>query len=525
MMKMVKFDINSLLDAAKRNYEKAWNDSAKLLQVEGSKFKLDPSRGVAHPIYDFVQEARSALISLGFEEIVLPIFVSEDEIYKEYGPEAALITDRIFYTAELPRPDIGISQKKMDMIAQIVPGFEKSDELQKMFKAYKKCEIEADDFLEAMVDRLEITPSEAANVIDKVFPEFKQLKPVPTKNTLRSHTTALWFPVLGALMGKKPMPIQLFHVGLKFRREQKLDARHLYESTTMSLVICNDEITLEDCMDVARAICKEIGFLDAKFEIKKTAGKYYAPGTEFEIFVQHENYGDWLEIGDGGFYSPVSCAKYGIPYPVFNIGFGIERITMIKTGNADIRQLAYPYFYAPTSFSDKEMLPFIRIANKPSTEAGQDIVSAIISAIMDHGNDPSPCEINVGSFNMDGVPIEITLWQTEDGVKLVGKAIYNEIVVNDGEITCYESSTGDPPECAEITGIKFVDCIANDIAWQTEQLARSDDAELTYQYKMVKKASDINVSIDPAVMRFVTDKQRKIKINGPAFVNITAKKV
>ncbi|HME56600.1 MAG TPA: O-phosphoserine--tRNA ligase [Candidatus Lokiarchaeia archaeon] len=521
---MVKFDINSLLDAAKRNYEKAWNDSAKLLPADGNQFTLDPTRGASHPIYDFIQEARTALISLGFEEIVLPIFVSEDEIFKEYGPEAALITDRIFYTAELPRPDIGISQKKMDMMVQIVPGFEKFDELQKMFKAYKKCEIEADDFLEAMVDRLEITQSEASSIIDKVFPEFKQLKPVPTKNTLRSHTTALWFPVLGALMGKKPMPIQLFHVGLKFRREQKLDARHLYESNTMSLVICIDEITLEDCMNVAKTICTNIGFLDAKFEIKKTAGKYYAPGTEFEIFVKHENYGDWLEIGDGGFYSPVSCAKYGISYPVFNIGFGVERITMIKTGAADIRHLAYPYFYAPTSFTDKEMLPFIRIANKPSTEAGQELVTRIIDAIKEHGSDSSPCEISVGVFDMESVPIDITLWQNEAGVKLAGKAIYNEIVIKDGEITCYESSASDPPDGAEITGIKFVDGIANEIAWQVEQLARSDDAERTCQYKLVKKASDINVIIDPAVMRFVTDKQRKVKINGPAFVNVTAKK-
>lgn len=524
MISMAKFDINSLLDAAKRNYEKAWNDSAKLLQVEGSKFNLDSSRGASHPIYAFAQEARKALISLGFEEIVLPIFVNEDEIYKEYGPEAALITDRIFYTAELPRPDIGISQKKIDMIKEIVPGFSTSDELQKMFKAYKKCEIEADDFLDVMVEKLGVTASEAADIIDKVFPEFKQLKPVPTKNTLRSHTTALWFPVLGALQGKKPMPIQLFHVGLKFRREQKLDARHLYESTTMSLVICNEEITLQDCMNVAKIICKKIGFFDAKFEIKKTTGKYYAPGTEFEIFVKHETNGDWLEIGDGGFYSPVSCAKYGIPYPVFNIGFGVERITMIKTGATDIRQLAYPYFYAPTSFTDKEIVPFIRIANKPATGTGREIAVAIIGTIKEHGGDPSPCEVNAGTFRIERTPIEITLWQKEAGVKLVSKAIYNEIVVKDGEITCYESKAGTPLPGAELTGIKFVDGIANDIAWQIEQFARSADVEITCQYKMVKKASDINVSIDPAVVRFVTDKQRKIKINGPVFVNVTAKK-
>nr|MDO8110443.1 O-phosphoserine--tRNA ligase [Candidatus Sigynarchaeota archaeon] len=521
---MVKFDINNLLDAAKRNYEKAWNDSAKLLETDGTKYALDPSRSASHPIYDFIQEARKALLSLGFEEIVLPIFVDEDEIYKEYGPEAALITDRIFYTAETPRPDIGISQKKMDQIKEIVPLFAKFEDLQKMFKAYKKCEIEADDFLDEMVGRLGVTPSEAADIIDKVFPEFKQQKPVPTKRTLRSHTTALWFPVLGALQGRKPLPIQLFHVGLKFRREQKLDARHLYESNTMSLVICNDEITLQDCMNVAKTICNKIGFIDAKFEIKKTTGKYYAPGTEFEIFVKHENYGDWLEIGDGGFYSPISCAKYGIPFPVFNIGFGVERITMIKTGFADIRQLAYPYFYASSSFTDKEVIPFIRIARKPATETGKSIARAIVDAMKEHGGDASPCNATAGQFMVNNVPIEIMVWQKDPGAKLVGKAAFNEIIVKDGEISCFESSAGTPPAGALRTGIMFVDSVANDVAWQVEQFAASGEPEITCQYKIAKKPSDINVTIDPAVVRFITDKQRKIKINGPVFINVTAKK-
>jgi O-phosphoseryl-tRNA synthetase len=518
---MVKFDVNALLEAAKRNYEKAWNDSAKLLEKEGTRYSIDASHGQAHPIYNFIQEARNALISLGFEEIVLPIFVDEEEIYKEYGPEAALITDRIFYTAELPRPDIGISQKKMDHIKALVPKFDDFDGLQKLFKAYKKNEVEADDFLDEMVKQLGVSPSEAADIIDKVFPEFKNIQPVPSKRTLRSHTTALWFPVLGALQGKKPLPIQLFHVGLKFRREQKLDARHLYESNTMSLVICHEHITLQDCMDVSKTICKKLGFQDARFEIKKTTGKYYAPGTEFEIFVKHENYGDWLEIGDGGFYSPISCAKYGIVYPTFNIGFGVERITMIKTGCADIRQLAYPYFYAPSSFSDKEIIPLIRVANKPSTDGGKAIAAAVVASIKEHGQDPSPCSATAGTFAIDGGKVKVELWQKEANVKLVSKALYNEVYVKDGEINCFEGSTGSLPGGAITTGIRFVDSIASDIGFQAEQLAKGGGKEATCQYKMVKKAADVNIAIDPAVVRYITDKQRKIKINGPVFVNAT----
>ncbi|MFX0099206.1 MAG: O-phosphoserine--tRNA ligase [Candidatus Hodarchaeota archaeon] len=522
---MVKFDIDGLLDDDKRNQEKAWLESASLLDRDGNKFVLNKTRGLSHPIYDFIQEARKVLISMGFEETVLPIFVDESDIYKEYGSEAALILDRLFYTAELPRPDIGISNKKIEMIKEIVPDFKKFNVLKDIFKRYKKGTVEADDFLEVMVEELELTISQASEIVDKVFPEFKEQQPIPSKRTLRSHTTALWFPVLGAYQGKKPLPIQLFHVGLKFRREQKLDASHLYESNTLSLVVSNDQITLEDCMNIAKEICMKIGFSDAKFEVKKATGKYYAPGMEFEVFVKHGTSNEWLEIGDGGFYSPISCAKYGIEQPVFNIGFGVERIAMIKTGIADIRELVYPYFYSKGDFTDEDIISHIQINKKPKTQGGKSIINLIHSVVSERGNESAPCEFEIGKVTIDDTPIDISIWEEENGVNLVSHAVMNEIYAKDGEIDCYESSKGKAPEDALVTGIKFIDGIANDFAWKVERFARnSEETELKCQYKMVKNASDINVKIDPSVVRYMTDNQKKIKIKGPVFVNLTARK-
>ena len=103
-----------------------------------------------------------------------------------------------------------------------------------------------------------------------------------------------------------------------------------------------EEISLEDGKRISKEILRKIGFTDIKFEIKKATSKYYAPETEFEVFIKHNN--EWLEIGDGGFYSPVSLANFNILYPVFNLGLGIERLCMIETGMSDIRELVYPYF-------------------------------------------------------------------------------------------------------------------------------------------------------------------------------------
>ncbi|MHA1683708.1 MAG: O-phosphoserine--tRNA ligase [Promethearchaeota archaeon] len=522
---MVKFDLNEILESSKENFERTWEETANLLERKGTKFSLDTKKGKTHPVYDFINEARKILVHLGFEEIVLPMFVDEEDIYKEYGSEAALILDRVFYLAELPRPDIGLSNKKIDHVRRIVPRFTQFAELKKILKEYKIGKIEADDFLEVMVDRMDITQGEASGIVDHVFPEFKELKPIPSKRTLRSHTTALWFPVLGALQGKTPLPIQLFHMGPKFRREQKLDASHLYESNTMSLVVSSEEITLEDCMAIAREICLKIGFKDAKFEIKKATGKYYAPGMEFEIFVKHGANEEWLEIGDGGFYSPISCVKYGIEQPVFNIGFGVERISMIKAGVDDIRKLVYPYYYREHEFTDEEIISLIKINKKPRGKDASDLIVSIQEAINSHGDDEAPCEVEVGEYLIDGTRIKVVLWEHETGVKLVSKAIKNEIVVKDGEINCFDGSKHQKPECSISTGITFTDGILNDFAWHIERFIKSSDSELIKQYKMVKKASDVNVSIDPAILRFTTDRQKKIKISGPLFVNLKAIKI
>jgi O-phosphoseryl-tRNA synthetase len=79
--------------------------------------------------------------------------------------------------------------------------------------------------------------------------------------------------------------------------------------------------------------------------------KYYAPGTEYEVFARSEKAG-WVELMDYGLYSPVALARYGIERPVLNIGMGVERIAMLLNGYSDIREMAYPQFYGEWVLSD-----------------------------------------------------------------------------------------------------------------------------------------------------------------------------
>jgi len=512
------FDIENIRRSSKLDYENAWLSTRNLLKIKGNYFNLE-KKGKSHLINDFIFDARKSMLSLGFEELILPMFIEDYEIFKQYGPEAVLILDRVFYLAGLPRPDLGISDDKIGLIHEIIPDFGDTEGLKMIFREYKKGEIEADDLIETLVKRLKIEEEIASQIIDKVFPELKQLKPIPSSLTLRSHTTALWFKVLSELVKKKKLPLQYFSLGPKFRREQKLDNTHLYCSNTLSLVILAEEISLEDCQQISASICEKIGFRNSKTEIKKATSKYYAPQTEFEIFIQHPTTNEWIEIGDGGLYSPVSLANYNIQYPVFNIGFGVERICMVKSQLEDIRKLVYPYFYEGVSFSDEEISKAIHYKHVPVTQEGIKIQKAIISKAKENKDIPSPINLKVWEGFIKSKYVEVYIWEKDEGVVLLGPAATNIICVREGNI--FGTALGENQKDCILTNKSYLEGIAAEMAYQVENLIEQNKKEYEYRVKMVYRASEINLMIDEVIMEYIHSNQKKVDIRGPVFIGLS----
>ncbi|MEM2110024.1 MAG: O-phosphoserine--tRNA ligase [Candidatus Odinarchaeota archaeon] len=517
---MVKFDIEKILRDAEEDYEKAWVQTADLIPKKSKGFRLEKN-GVSHPVMDFIQNFRNVFLELGFEEVILPTILPEEEVYKEYGPEAPIILDRVFYLAGLPRADIGLSERKKNEILKIYPDFSKFNELQEILRKYKKSEIEADNLLDTMVKELNLPEEVASKIIDKVFYEFKELKPTPSNLTLRSHMTALWFPVLKELSKKRLPPIQLFTIGEKYRREQSLDSTHLYTSFTASCVILNENLSLNDGMSIAKMILTRLGFKDVKFELKKTTSKYYAPKTEFEIFIYHPFRKDWVEIGDGGFYSPVSLAKYGVNTPVFNIGFGVERFVMILKQEDDIRSLVYPYFYKETAFTDQDIAKSIFLIEKPKTELGVELMNKIVDVSIENKDKQSPVTITVDERVINGKKLKVTVWETDPGVKLLGPAALNEVFVSDGNIIG-SLPTDELLTKAVRTNITYLKATAALAAAAVEKLIEKNSGETVIRVKMSKQPSDVNIGIPESVRRFITANRRKIDIRGPVFIGISA---
>ncbi|MCD6264299.1 O-phosphoserine--tRNA ligase [Candidatus Bathyarchaeota archaeon] len=520
----MRFRVREILKAAEEDYERAWRETAKLLQIKGGRFKLR-RMGRPNPIFEIIERGRHVLLEMGFEEMQLPIIVDEAEVRRQYGPEANVILDRCFYLAKLPRPEIGLDARRIEEIRRIVPDFERVEELKGVLRRYKEGKIEADDLIEVMVTELGLREEEASAILDRAFPEFKALKPIPSTLTLRSHTTSLWFPVLSALQDRRTTPLQLFHIGPKFRREERLDASHLYTSYTISVVIMDEELALEDGLEISREILRGLGFPEVREERKRATSKYYAPGTEYELFVKHSKTGLWVEVGNAGLYSPVSLAQYGIEYPVFNVGFGVERMAMIETGEEDIRALAYPYFYREFTLTDEEIAKGVRVDLQPETPLGREIMESIIRVCEEHRDDPSPVVRTAWEGRVDNRRIRVEVWEEDPGVRLLGPAAFNEVWVLDGSIV------GTPPD-EELrrkgvsTGIRYVDAIAARAARLFEEVLNRDisgeepDTLESVEVRVAKLPSDVNLRIERPVRRFVSSKQKRIDVRGPVFMRV-----
>ena len=518
-----------------------------------------------HPVCEMIEKIRQTFLKFGLSEVINPMIIEESEIYKQYGPEAAVILDRCFYLAELPRPEIGLSNKKLDKIDKIAPmwreeicseyskssccycsqNLDTNSEtiLKTLLREYKKGNIEGDNMLEEMVKQLNISAQQASCILDEVFTELKEIKPQPTTKTLRSHMTSAWFSVLAKAHKKSEIPIGFFSIGPRFRREQKLDATHLYESTTASAVVMAQEFSETEIFSFVEKLCNNLGFKKINIIRKKATAQYYENNKEWEVYALIN--GNDVEIADFGLYSKRALKSYKITHSVFNIGFGVERLAMLSTKNNDIRNLVYWHMQEGVSFSDKELIKQIEIIEKPNTEQGLKLKELIAKTAKKYAFEKSPCRFNVFEDKFLGKKIKVSVVEKEENTKLLGPACLNNIYAFEGSIY------GIPPKNSfkgtnniKNKGIKanfnFLDAISSYFAAKIEErvlqeLKKTDLPKANdkygknnkktnfWQLKMAKTPAEVNIKISEPANRFITSNNKKIMLGGPIFMSIELK--
>ena len=521
----MRFDVNAWKTRAREDFERAWREGPAVLSLprENAKYpRLRFSRAKEHPIFGMVQRLRECYLALGFDEICNPLIVEEQDVYRQFGPEAMAVLDRVFYLGGLPRPNVGISQQQVEQIGSILGSpisAETEKSLRETLHAYKKATIDGDDLVHEISLVLKADDASVVRILDSVFPEFRELSPESSRMTLRSHMTSGWFITLGELWERRPHPLRLFSVDRCFRREQQEGPTRLMTYHSASCVMAGEDVTNEEGQAVSEALLSAFGFTDFRFQPDEKRSKYYMPATQTEVYARHPSH-DWVEVATFGMYSPSALSEYGIGIPAMNLGLGVERLTMIVHGADDVRVLSYPQFY-PLALSDHEIVTAIGVREEPATLEGRLLARAIIETARIHAADPGPCSFLSWEGVLAGTPVAIFVEEKETNTKLCGPACFNEIYVQQGSIL----GVPDTEKWASVrtsgtsTGITYLQAVALLAASRIEHQARCGKGG-TVQVKMARTASDINIAVADYVMRFITGEKKKIDVRGPVFLTV-----
>ena len=523
------YDTKKIQEEAKKDFFGTWRKGKSQIPKPNRAFidkLLKPSKPEPHPIQNTIQKIRSNFLRLGFMEVENSLFIEEQDVYKQYGPEAPAILDRCYYLAGIPRPDIGLSDAKVSMIKNVVPKFDEAEAngLKEVLRDYKLGRIEGDDLVETIEQKLGITTEESTKILS-LFDELKDLKAEPTTTTLRSHMTAAWFPTLEALQGKREYPMKLFSIGLRFRREQKVDATHLRAHYGASCAVCDPDMELEAGKAIAAEILKPLGFKDFEYVLKQATSTYYTNDSELEVFAKSG--AERIEVADIGMYSPIALANYNIKYPTFNAGFGIERIIMIKDRMADVREVMFPQFYQVMELADRDMARAIEVDKRPQTAEGKKLSGAIQNIAAKNADAPSPCSFQAFSGKLVGKSVTVSVLEKEDNTKLLGPAAMNEIYVYNGGIygipkEGFKDKVKEIKDNGVNTGISYLRAISDYFAAGIEEATKAAKP-YSYQFKMAKTAPDLNIKIADHVMRYIQSKKKELMLKGPVFTAVEAK--
>jgi O-phosphoseryl-tRNA synthetase len=521
----MRFDPNAYKKRAREDFEAAWHEGPSIVTPPAERDRYPRrvyKRGNEHPIFSMIERLRSCYLSMGFDEYENPIMVEEQDVYRQFGPEAMAVLDRVFYLGGLPRPNVGIARAQVEGIEAILGrqlGPEAEEKLRETLHAYKKATIDGDDLVHEIASVLSADDAAVVKILDAVFPEFRALVPECSRTTLRSHMTSGWFITLGHIWEREPLPLRLFSVDRCFRREQQEGPTRLMTYHSASCVVAGEDVTNEEGKAVSEALLSAFGFTDFRFKPDEKRSKYYMPDTQTEVYARHPGL-DWVEVATFGLYSPSALAEYGIGVPVMNLGLGVERLAMIVHGSDDVRKLSYPQFH-PRPLSDREIARAVGIREEPTTIAGRRLAAAIVSTATANATAAGPCSFEAWKGDLAGTPVEVYVEEPEANAKLCGPACFNEVFVQNGAVL----GVPDNEKWAQVrkegfpTGIMYLRAVASLAAAQIEAAA-CRGAGTTVQVKMARTPADINLHVAEYAVRFITDNKKKIDVRGPVFLTV-----
>ncbi len=152
---------------------------------------------------------------------------------------------------------------------------------------------------------------------------------------LRGHTTSLSMRYLSGVAGADLEPPQRYFSVEKVYRNDTLDPTHLLEFFQIEGWVMAEDLSVRDLMGTFEEFYRQFGITDISFK------PHYNPYTEpsFELFGEHPETGEQIEIGNSGVFREEVTGPLGVDCDVMAWGLALERLAMLTTGAEDIRDL------------------------------------------------------------------------------------------------------------------------------------------------------------------------------------------
>ncbi|MDC1067981.1 phenylalanine--tRNA ligase subunit alpha [Candidatus Kapabacteria bacterium] len=152
---------------------------------------------------------------------------------------------------------------------------------------------------------------------------------------LRTHTS----PVQIRVMENSKPPIRTIMPGRVYRNEA-IDSTHLAEFHQVEGLYIDKDVNLAELKATMITFAKKLYGDNLEFRFRPSFFPFTEPSAELDIRKPGSD--SWMEVAGCGMVHPKVLEAGGInseEYIGYAFGFGIERITMLKTGIDDIRLL------------------------------------------------------------------------------------------------------------------------------------------------------------------------------------------
>lgn len=277
-------DINQITPEIIENY----NEKMLIRPYDPTLYSPRYLPGKIHPLSEFIEEVREAMLEMGFFElkgnIVETAFWNMDVLFIPQDHPAREMQDTIYVKGnkKLNKNEVKIIKNVHENGIGSSKGWQ-----------YSWSEEEASKLL------------------------------------LRTHTTV---NTIRYLIEHKNEECKIFSVEKIFRREN-VDSSHLSEFSQVEGVIGGKGITFGVLIETLESFYHKIGVKDVR--IKPS----YFPYTEPSLEVYGKFMGKELELGGAGMFRPEVLKPWGISYNVAAWGLGLERLLMMTLGLDDIRDI------------------------------------------------------------------------------------------------------------------------------------------------------------------------------------------